>query len=464
MPWNGAGSYAAPAASFPESNGTTVDATRFNATINDIAAGVTASLAKNGENSATANLPMGGFKHTGVADGTVAGQYLAWGQASSMGVVNHSLGLVATPSITFNGDLNTGFWSPGADLLAGSVGGAEVFRLGAAGLLEPLGLVGTPSYSFTGDPNTGMWSPAADTVALSAGGTEVWRAIATAFHPGADATISLGLTAKRFTVGYMGTVSDGAVATNELVGSAGTVARYGAGSAWTQLLLYASNAARIRVGTTGDLTPEADATQGCGSATKRWLLSSAQTFADGAYATGGFIGSSGTTARIGYGSSWTDLALGPGGTDRLHVISDGRVYGSALHNNAGAVTGTANQYIASGTYTPTGVNVANAAITTKAAQWIRVGNVVTVSGEVDITPTANATLTRWTHTLPIAITGNFATTNLLGGTIAMQSATSVGAAGVVFANSGNATALFEFYNNFGTGVNGWYYTFTYLLQ
>jgi hypothetical protein len=38
-----------------------------------------------------------------------------------------------------------------------------------------LGAVSTPAYTFTGDLNTGMWSPAADTIAFSEGGAEVMR-------------------------------------------------------------------------------------------------------------------------------------------------------------------------------------------------------------------------------------------------------------------------------------------------
>ena len=45
----------------------------------------------------------------------------------------------------------------------------------ATSITNGLGAVGTPSYSFTGDLNTGMWSPAADTIAFSEGGAEVMR-------------------------------------------------------------------------------------------------------------------------------------------------------------------------------------------------------------------------------------------------------------------------------------------------
>jgi len=75
----------------------------------------------------------------------------------------------------------------------------------------------------------------------------------------------------------------------------------------------------------------------------------------------------------------------------FNVTSDGRVYGTALHNNSGAVTGTTNQYIASGKYTPTFTSVTNIASTSNQSgcgKWMRVGNVVSVSVDVSVTPTA----------------------------------------------------------------------------
>lgn len=355
------------------------------------------ALVLSGPLSGVTSLSMGGAL-SGVTTLSMAGAL------SGVTTLAMTGALSGTTDLTTTG--NTILGNASADTLNVGAGGIVKDASGNTTLggilLHQAGSVGAPAITPVGDANTGLWAPAADTYALSAGGVEVWRAISTAFHPGGDATLSLGLAAKRYTIGYMGAVSDGALATNELVGSAGTVARYGAGSVWTQLLLYANNAARIRIGTTGDLTPEADAAQGCGSATKRFLLCSAQTFADGAYATGGFVGSSGTTARYGYGSGWTDVAIGPGGTDRLHVVSDGRVYGSALHNNAGAVTGTVNQYIASGTYTPTLTNTTNITSSTAyGCQWTRVGNVVTVSGKFDQNVTS-ASGTVMGLSLPIA--------------------------------------------------------------
>lgn len=112
---------------------------------------------------------------------------------------------------------------------------------------------------------------------------------------------------------------------------------------------------------------------------------------------------------------------------RLTIEEDGRIHGSALHNNAGAVTGATNQYLASGTYTPTLTNVANlAASTAYQCQWSRVGNVVTVSGKVDVDPTLTATSTQLGISLPIA--SNLATAQDLGGCAFASGITGQGAA------------------------------------
>lgn len=106
--------------------------------------------------------------------------------------------------------------------------------------------------------------------------------------------------------------------------------------------------------------------------------------------------------------------LGTGSGTKLVLTSDGRLYGAALHNNAGAVTGTTNQYIASGTYTPTLTNSTN--ITSSSAsvcQWLRVGNVVTVSGKATVEPTSTGTVTRLGISLPIA--SGIASSTELGG-------------------------------------------------
>jgi len=47
---------------------------------NDLATGINNCLTKDGQNTPTANLPMGGYKHTGAADATATGQYTTYNQ------------------------------------------------------------------------------------------------------------------------------------------------------------------------------------------------------------------------------------------------------------------------------------------------------------------------------------------------------------------------------------------------
>ncbi|HZT03685.1 MAG TPA: hypothetical protein VFA39_15600 [Steroidobacteraceae bacterium] len=79
MPRDGSGNYSAPAGQ-PVQTGTTISSTIFNNLVSDVVAALTASIARNGETTPTANLPMGGFKHTGVADGSARNHYASVGQ------------------------------------------------------------------------------------------------------------------------------------------------------------------------------------------------------------------------------------------------------------------------------------------------------------------------------------------------------------------------------------------------
>lgn len=138
-------------------------------------------------------------------------------------------------------------------------------------------------------------------------------------------------------------------------------------------------------------------------------------------------------------------------TDLITLTAGGQLYGSALHNNAGAVTGTTNQYIASGTYTPTLTGVTNVqASTAYLCQWIRVGNVVTVSGLFNIDFTA-AAATELGISLPIA--SNFTATSNLGGTAIangterscfIQADTTNDRAQVIVTSTGTADTAYSF--------------------
>ena len=74
MPRNGSGIYSLPAGN-PVTSGTAISSTVQNNTTSDIATALTGSLASDGQTVPTANLPMGGFKHTNAADGSNLADY-----------------------------------------------------------------------------------------------------------------------------------------------------------------------------------------------------------------------------------------------------------------------------------------------------------------------------------------------------------------------------------------------------
>lgn len=111
--------------------------------------------------------------------------------------------------------------------------------------------------------------------------------------------------------------------------------------------------------------------------------------------------------------------------------------------------------LASGTYTPTLTNVTNvAASANSAAQYLRVGSMVTVSGAVTIDPTA-AGSTVLDISVPIA--SNFASVGQLAGT---GNAPAVNETAGIFANITDDRARLQF-TAVATGNNVWYFHFTY---
>lgn len=153
------------------------------------------------------------------------------------------------------------------------------------------------------------------------------------------------------------------------------------------------------------------------------------------------------------------MAGGAAAAEKFRVTSVGNVYGTALHNNAVSPTGTTNQYIASGTYTPTLTNVANLdASTAFACQWMRVGNVVTVSGKVNVDPTLIATTTQLGITLPLA--SNLAADQQCAGAAAGKGVASLVAA--ILGDATNDRAQME-WKSIDTTSQDMFFSFTYVI-
>ena len=141
------------------------------------------------------------------------------------------------------------------------------------------------------------------------------------------------------------------------------------------------------------------------------------------------------------------------------LILGSRIYGTALHNNAGDVTGTTKQYIASGTYTPTLVNIANCGtLTPYACQWMRVGNVVTVSGFLTVVATTINTATSFSMTLPIA--SSFSENNNCAGT---SLSNTVGGGFAIYGNSNTDLVNFANYSIATDASSTWCFNFSYVI-
>lgn len=86
-------------------------------------------------------------------------------------------------------------------------------------------------------------------------------------------------------------------------------------------------------------------------------------------------------------SDTSNIVFHVGGIDRLTLVSDGRFMGNALHNNPNGIQGNASQqFIGSGTYTPAITNLSNfnAPANIYIHNYTRVGNVVSVAGQINI--------------------------------------------------------------------------------
>lgn len=143
--------------------------------------------------------------------------------------------------------------------------------------------------------------------------------------------------------------------------------------------------------------------------------------------------------------------------DTLTFVSEGsgnwKCVGYALINTAPLI-------IASGTYTPTLTNTTNVAASTAfVCQYMRVGNVVTVSGQVQI-DTTSAAATLLEMSLPIA--SDFITASQCGGTAANLNAAAQESAGIQGVTA-NDTAGFNFLA-IATANQNWFFSFTYLIN
>lgn len=262
------------------------------------------------------------------------------------------------------------------------------------------GLVGAPGLAVVGDTNTGVYQPSADQLAVTIGGAQC-----------------ILFAAAGITVTYV----DDARLTLNATGS-------GTGSGGTFLWNRAGALA-------GSLGVQANRINDSSAAT---LL----------HAISGF-----------------NISTGASATNRFLTLDTvGRLSGTALHNNGSGLAGTTNQFLGSGFYTPTLTAVANVAASTSAqCQWMRVGNVVTVSGTISIDPTAAATLTQLGISLPIASNLSVAGGTECAGTAVRTTAATNFIAGNITSDTVNDRAELDFFCDADAANRTWAFSFTYLI-
>jgi hypothetical protein len=167
----------------------------------------------------------------------------------------------------------------------------------------------------------------------------------------------------------------------------------------------------------------------------------------------------GGTGATSASSARTNLGLGTMSTQNANNVA---ITGGYLQTSRTNVTSpvSTDGNIFSGTYTPTLTDTTNIASSTAfQCQYIRVGNVVTVSGRVTIDPTSSSTLTELSMTLPVDAT--FTEGEELAGVFA-GSGSGTGNCGNIRAETSTENALFQFIPDSGASRT-YFFTLTYLI-
>lgn len=187
--------------------------------------------------SFTGDLDTGMFQNGADVIGLSTGGTLRWSISTTTLVntlqVSSALGNAGAPTYSFTGDLDTGMFSSGANTLDFAVQGNARFQVVNTAVIAnvpfaaSVGAVGAPTHTFASDLDTGMFQGGANNLVLTAGGSEKFRCTATQISFFAAAVV------------VQQTV--GAVTNNVAAGGVdGTIANY------TDLAVYANDSNAIR--------------------------------------------------------------------------------------------------------------------------------------------------------------------------------------------------------------------------
>ena len=159
MAYNGTGTFVPlTAPNFPAVDGTVIVAAYYNAVIADLISGLNKALCRDGQAVPTANLPMGGFKLTGIGAASANGQAVEYGQYTTAlaGLATQISNLLTNLTVTTSAVLP-------ANTSIGTVSAAELAYLdGLSGNIEAL-FAKLASPAFTGTPTAPTAGPSTNT-------------------------------------------------------------------------------------------------------------------------------------------------------------------------------------------------------------------------------------------------------------------------------------------------------------
>lgn len=98
MSFDGNGNYTVPAGT-AATTGTVIDSTLYNALLTDLQTALTKAFLRDGQSAALANLPMGGYKLTGLAAGSSANDSVRFDQLAAGNIVNTPAGSIVATTV-----------------------------------------------------------------------------------------------------------------------------------------------------------------------------------------------------------------------------------------------------------------------------------------------------------------------------------------------------------------------------
>ena len=181
MSYNGSGTFNINTSGQPVVGGTVISSTAFNALTADLATGLSTAITKDGQTTVSANIPLNGFKITGLGGPSVAGDAISYGSAlgtPSSATLTNATGLpISTGVLGLGTGVATFLGTPSSANLASAVtdetgSGALVFANSPTLVTPALGtpasgvvtnLTGTASININGTvgattPTTGAFT------------------------------------------------------------------------------------------------------------------------------------------------------------------------------------------------------------------------------------------------------------------------------------------------------------------